>query len=74
MRRKSILFLLLVAGIALGLASYKKCRECTATDYGTGYSFSDEACYSGPNANKNLNDWEDSFRTAWSGYSISCSD
>jgi len=68
------LLLLLIATLAAGTISCKKCRECTATDY-DGYIVAyEERCAAGPNAKKVVNDFEEDFRSTWSSYYVTCQD
>jgi len=65
-----------VLGLALSVSSCKKCRECYAYDDYTQYYLIayEEYCAKGPNASRDVDDWEDSFRDVYYGYYIVCQD
>lgn len=67
---------LFAAGLLFATVSCKKCRECWAyDDYGYSYiSYYEEYCATGFNASNKVSDWEDDFRSTWSGYYIECND
>jgi hypothetical protein len=65
---------ILILTLLFGSTSCKKCRECTAYDYEGFYYHSDEYCSTGPAAGRNVDDWEDTFRSTWWDYNVTCTD